>query len=716
MRFLNICLLLFLCNAPVISGVEISIISAGNLKGLADEKGKIVIPAIYEEIGWSDGSFTLEKEVTGYLSKGMWGLINTKNKKITGPIYKSLIPVNEKAFIASRKADLSNHLLHGLINEKGEVLVPFNYFEINRLSADRIMVGEYRKGRVWYGIRNVKDDELIPADYQSVRLLENLLVCSREDGLMRIFNLDGQSVYPGWLEQVSMHPGGFEIVEQGRRGLISTEHLLVSIPGSKDLSKDGSLQSFNQWEVRSVAGDSVFFQSCDSITFLNEKLWIAHVNNAQHMLGAHEKLFSNQNYLLKYIQRGFIVAQNKHTDKWGLYKTNGDVIEEGYDLIEMDSNYFYCQSDNSWEIYSAFSRKLNKQRYEDVGSSLARNIPVKKNGFWGWIDFHGDQLVPFKFDQLRQGIGNQYVARYIDKWGIAAFPESWIALPEFDSVIVDDEFYLASKGRATYIIDAHGDLVLRTGYDVFTHDDVIYLRDEHKYGLVTELGVIVRPEYEYIRKVGDFYVCRKDSLLDMYNPYGRKVLGRVDEVQEVFGYSEGYFHILKDGKHGFVDEDGKLRIANRYDGALLYKEGLAAVKLRGRWGYINKWEQLVVQPHYDTCSEFENGLANVSMNGKHGIINSKGEVVISHSFNGISRTRFGNYIMTDDRNKQGLADSYGKVLLRADFDELIDTTHDFVIARRGDSYGVVTYKGHSYLPFDYRHVEVQGDYLLLLGN
>ncbi len=716
MHFLNICLLIMITHSPVVSGSEINIISSGSFKGLANLMGEVLIPAVHEEIGWSDGTLFLENEVIGYRNEGKWGLINTKNKKITQAIYNSLLPIGSDVFVASRKARLTNHLYYGLIDSKGEVVVGFNYFSISKLTENRFLVGDYRDGKVFHGVRSIEDVEIIPREYQAIDLLENLVVCYGNDDLVKIFDLNGRPVYNRWLDRVNLVQDGFEIVEEGRSGLLSSELQLINYPRFKELSSEGVKNDFNRWEVRSLVKDSVFYESCDSITILNENLWIAHVNNAEHMLGAHERLFSNQKYHLKYVQRGFIVAQNRQSGKWGLYKTSGEAVDEGFDFILADSNYFYCQRGKYWDIYNAFSRKLNGHKFEEVAMSIKRNIPVKKNGFWGFVDFMGDPLVSYKFDQVAPGISNQYMARYVGKWGIANLPESWLALPEFDTIEVDTKFYLARKGHATYIFDENAQLVTRTGHDVFVSHDIIYLREEGNYGLITPNGNIIDPEYKSINKVGDFYVCKKDSILEMLNPYGRKVLTAADGVQEVFSYSEGYFHILKDDKHGFVDENGKLRVANRYDGALPYSEDMAAVKLRGKWGYINKWEHLIVQPHYDTCSAFKDGLANVSIDGKYGIINTKGEMIIHPHFELISRTPFGNYVVTNPQNKQGLADEKGKILLSANYDEIIDTEHQFVIARQGNNYGVIKYNGHSYVPFHYKQVEVQGDYLLLLGN
>lgn len=681
---------------------------------MADPSGEILIPAVYDGIGWSDGTITLENNLIGYKENGKWGLINIKNKKVTNPLYHALLPVRENQFIASVQARSTNHLYHGVINDKGDILVSFKYFSITHLSQGKIKVSSYEDGKVLYGVRNMKDEEVIPITYPSITFLDNLIICKGEDDLTGIFDLNGNIIYQGWLDKIARHAKGFAISEEGQQGLISWDHGIINKPGSKELNEDGEILDFIRWEIRSLSKDSTFYQTCDSVTILNDHLWIAHVNDAQHMLGAHEKLFSNQKYLLKDIQRGFIVAQNKHTEKWGLYKTNGEVVEEGFDYIRIDSNYFYCQRDQRWDVYNVFSRKINESSFEAIGRSVDRSIPVKQNGYWGWIDFKGNPLVSFKYDELKPGIGKQYVAKYVDKWGIASLPETWIVIPEFDSIIVEGEFYLAKKGLSTYVFDESGHLVHRTGAEVFVQDDVVLLRENNELGFITGKGSVIYPDYQQVKKVGEFYVCSKDSVLEMINPYGRKVLSAHDLVQEVYGYAEGFFHILKNGKHGFVDEDGRLRVANRYDGALAYHDGLAAIKLRGRWGYINKREQLVIQPHYDTCSFFEEGLANVAVSGKYGIMDMEGEMIISADYSDISRTSFGNYLMTDHLGKQGLANEQGKILLRPNYDEIIDTDHDFVIARKGKAYGVVTYEGYSYLPFDYKQVEVQGDYLLLV--
>src|SRR4029079_15798307 len=91
----------------------------------------------------------------------------------------------------------------------------------------------------------------------------------------------------------------------------------------------------------------------------------------------------------------------------------------------------------------------------------------------------------------------------------------------------------------------------------------------------------------------------------------RQKLAFTSYEQNSFSESEGLIGIRRDGKYGFVDTRGRLRIANRYDSISDFHEGKAAIKLLGKWGYINNADQIVTQPQYQTVSDFHQGVALV---------------------------------------------------------------------------------------------------------
>lgn len=88
------------------------------------------------------------------------------------------------------------------------------------------------------------------------------------------------------------------------------------------------------------------------------------------------------------------------------------------------------------------------------------------------------------------------------------------------------------------------------------------------------------------------------------------------------------FPVTKDGKAGYIDTQGKIKIPLQYDDAETFSEGLAAVKQGDRWGYINADGEMVIQPTFSMPSSFHDGRASFRESDKFGFIDTTGAVII----------------------------------------------------------------------------------------
>ncbi len=58
--------------------------------GIKDNDGKIILPASFDALGWSDGNFSVIGQITGYRQQNKWGLLTLKKEFITRAEFESL--------------------------------------------------------------------------------------------------------------------------------------------------------------------------------------------------------------------------------------------------------------------------------------------------------------------------------------------------------------------------------------------------------------------------------------------------------------------------------------------------------------------------------------------------------------------------------------------------------------------------------------------------
>lgn len=93
-----------------------------------------------------------------------------------------------------------------------------------------------------------------------------------------------------------------------------------------------------------------------------------------------------------------------------------------------------------------------------------------------------------------------------------------------------------------------------------------------------------------------------------------------------YGFSEGVAWYKGEGeKYGYINRDGSIAIAARYDEAWSFKEGVAVVKLGGKWGAINHDGSWAIKPMFDFIApKFGYGVAHAILDGKEGFIYRNG--------------------------------------------------------------------------------------------
>ncbi len=91
------------------------------------------------------------------------------------------------------------------------------------------------------------------------------------------------------------------------------------------------------------------------------------------------------------------------------------------------------------------------------------------------------------------------------------------------------------------------------------------------------------------------------------------------------GFTEGLCAVIKNGKYGFIDTLGNVKIPIQFDGADNFFNGLAIVKKNNTYGAINKNGDIVIPFLYDLLVVENNVEIYAQKNGENFYINSEGK-------------------------------------------------------------------------------------------
>ena len=148
-----------------------------------------------------------------------------------------------------------------------------------------------------------------------------------------------------------------------------------------------------------------------------------------------------------------------------------------------------------------------------------------------------------------------------------------------------------------------------------------------------------------------------------------------------------------EGKYGYQDEKGKIRIKPVYDNTLgVQKNGLAAVKLNRRWGFIDKLGREVTDFKYDDIKSCSNGAVAVKLGGKWGFINSKGKEVIKPKYYEIEGHPI-TLAAVKLGGKWGFIDSKGKEIVNPKYDDFDSNFGKQILVKLGGKWGVIDSNG-----------------------
>lgn len=182
--------------------------------------------------------------------------------------------------------------------------------------------------------------------------------------------------------------------------------------------------------------------------------------------------------------------------------------------------------------------------------------------------------------------------------------------------------------------------------------------------------------------IGVFHDKGKFGFFNRYT--GKQVLDSVYDYASLF--SDGLAEVNKDGRIGFIDKQGNMRIPFKFviNNYMRKKAGWRSDVFRfirgkcvmmdenGKFGLIDKDGTWILKPEYEWLGEEEYGFREVVVNGKHGAISdSTGRMIIPAIYDAIELRK--EYLIVQEYFEYRKAVSYTGAVLKENVYEAVDT-------------------------------------------
>lgn len=684
------------------------------LYGYVDEKGKYVIQPQYEK------AFPFNGGVARVMSDNQWVLINDRGKRITKNAYHEIGEFrNGVAVVTLRETTRQSSALNGLINDKGQEVIkplyPFftpdpnhNVFILGKDGA----AGKGGRSQIEFGVMNRKGEAVIPLRYTAIREQQfRVFAVKSGDDRWQAFNAAGQPLFNGSYSDIKDFDEELATVKKdGRWGILHASGREVVKPNYRSIVKRSrhnyELTGFTQWKVVNQKKETVLSLEYEDVQPVSPQLYSYRLEEKKGLLSEKGTPVTKPLYdQIHPFVREMAVVENDNLS--GAINPKGVLfLPVRYQEISIDSvsSLLMVREKGKWGVFNRAGKNVVPVQYDEIRVQTYGMFTARNGNGWHLLDARGEPVNNTLYQQVEDFRFLHAVARSGGKAGLITVKGNWAIEPQYDSLSIISDFLVLHQMQGQQGLTA-----LHTQKFILAVDTIEPVRNHFRVRIRGRQGVlnargqeVIPVQYNYI---SDF---SQDSILTvvqgkkrgLMNLKGRTILPPDALYQDLFVMNDQRVGVRINNKYGFVDDRGRLRIANRYEGIGTFSSGMAAVKIRGGWGYIDKDEVLRVQPHYLEALPFQGNAARVRRASGWGFVDRNGKETVRPQYDSVSRLPTGRYMVWKD-GKKGLVNENGRELFGPRFDYLSDHDNGFVLLGRNGKLGLSDTGGFDVLPVIY---------------
>lgn len=698
MRF-TLSILLIAC-AINLSASTFKLFEENGKVGMKNEQGQVVLPPTFEALGWSDGSFSMAGEITGYKLNGRWGLINLKKEYITKAEFESITYSGADRVIAQKKIS-AIATKTGCLTLAGKVSIPFAYDAIT-IHGLRAVVMEKQGAQYLFGLVDLVNKPILPLQYKNLYPVGSLrFAAENNEGKLALFSDTGKIITDFFIDSIGSFYRDHAIVfSNGLQGLINREGDIILQPQYQKIELADVTRALQPslWKVISIENKELKSLEADIIH--------PYTTDRYRVVRAGKQGLINRelNMVWPFVYDAIEPLQNnmaavKKNGRWGMLNADAqEIIPLAFDSVVWDGRLALIANSSTgktnWSLLNIAKDARSNRGYGQLTRIDEHFFLIARQGFYGLLNEFGQEVLHCVYDSILEVQNNQVSVKFKGKYGIVTTDENWLLAPQPNPVrLVNHERYLEQQPGNIFLKSFTGDIIYFTPNPVQVYPD--YLAEAHPNNIIKKVdwsGVEIKFDFDL-------------SIGSSEEKTGTSNLNSFHDGLQLF---EGQ------GKFGFRDTRNRLIIPNRYDSAKNFSEQRAAFKLLGKWGYLDTNDKIIVNPTFDFAGDFVAGHAIVIKQKKFGLIDKTGAIRIDLQYDSIIRQAQNLFIYQN--RKIGLAAEDGRMLVQPRYDALKIMPNHQLHVKLNESYGIISMDGLNIIPIQYDSLEYDPAKNVYLGH
>lgn len=665
---------------------------------------------------------------------GKWGFIDKTGK---------FVIANKYTMAEDFKEGLAKVLKgnkFGYVDLQGKEVIPFIYDSALSFSEGLAAVGINGK----YGFIDKTGKIVIPLEYDFTEPFANGEARVHKNRKMGTITKSGQLQISIQFDQINDRLQGYSIVEQGKKMGIIDEHNQFVIPAIYD-----SLR----WPMH-FSGMKTNQLLDTIIVSRNQKYGLLNLQGKEILAINYDEIGNFYNGL----------ARVKQNNLYGMINQQGKLIipiqyQEIGDFDNGTSGLAQIRQAGKYGYVNAQAKEVIPAIYDSVRFFNDGLIAAKRDGKWGVINHQGKIWADFQYEWQEDEQGLKVVTQgdfvkvtgFLNKKGefFELFRNSLWYQPVIDQQglnikwldykyvkVFSEGLAIAVKGDKVGYIDKSGNTVIPFSYQSasnFSEGLALVRKGNQALGINQEGKILfsfTSPQYFNARPfkngiaVINNYSERDGALFSIVNNAGKVLTPYCYE--EIEDFTNGMGAAKRNGKMGFLNEQGQEAIAFVYDEVRPFSEGLAWVCQGEQWGCIDTAGKFVIPlaKEYRDVRAFKNGVAIVGNGQKYGCIDKQGKWAVPMEHPWISGVMEDLLIISNTTPQKfqfvtlGIVDKLKNEIVPINYYGLYFENPDLVWARVSDPHegdvfallsslrtGYINKKGENIIPFVFDYIE-----------